>query len=81
MKHDRAEIQELIEVALIELKGVIQPHEVAQLRELGLDAEDTESPDALANIVQQVASLREFCEKRAKSGAAFPATLPRGRRR
>lgn len=81
MNHDRAEVLELIEVAIIELKGVAQPHEVAQLRELGLDAQDADSPDSLANIVQQVKSLRAFCEKRAKSGAAFPATLPRGRRR
>jgi hypothetical protein len=78
---DRAEVLELIEVALIELKGVAQPHEIAHFRELGLDAEDAETPDALATIVQQVKSLREFCEKRAKSGAAFPAILPRGRRR
>lgn len=78
---DRAEVLELIEVAIIELKGVAQPHEVAQLRELGLDAVDAESPASLASIIQQVKSLREFCEKRAKSGGAFPAILPRGRRR
>lgn len=79
--NDRAEVLEIIEVAIIELKGIAQPHEITHFRELALDAEDADSPEALAHIVQQVKSLREFCEKRAKSGAAFPAMLPRGRRR
>ena len=78
---DQAEILELIEVAIIELKGVAQPHEITQFRELALDAKDADTPEALATIFQQVNSLRAFCESRAKSGAAYPATLPRGRRR
>jgi hypothetical protein len=78
---DQAEILEMIEVAIVELKGVAQPHEIAHFRELALDAKEADTPDALATIYQQVKSLRTFCENRAKSGAAYPAMLPRGRRR
>ena len=79
---DQEEIIEIIEVAIIELKGVAQPHEITQFRELALDAKDADTVDALMNIFEQVKSLRAFCESRAKSGAAYPTTtLPRGRRR
>ena len=78
---DREELLELIEVALVELKGIVQPHEVAHFRELLLDARESETSEQRESIFTEVKSLRAFCEKRAKSRAGFPATLPRGRRR
>ena len=78
---DQAEIVEIIEVAIIELKGIAQPHEITQFRELALEAKDAGTHEALVTIFEQVKSLRAFCEGRAKSGAAYPAMLPRGRRR
>jgi hypothetical protein len=66
----RAEINETIEVAVVELKGVALPHEIAQLHELAADAADAETEEQLTRIAKQVESLRTFCQSRAKSSAA-----------
>ncbi|MFO0679313.1 MAG: hypothetical protein U0169_22490 [Polyangiaceae bacterium] len=62
-----------IAVALVELKSVAQPHELAALRELELDARDADTADQLDQIARQVKNLRQFCESRTRSTAAFPA--------
>jgi hypothetical protein len=76
----RSDIVESIEIALVELRGVAQPHEVASFHELSLDAAEADSDEQLAAIAAQVESLREFCERRNLSN---PGTrldqLPRGR--
>ena len=76
----RTDVVESIEIALVELRGVAQPHEVASLHELSLDAAEAESDEQLARIAAQVESLREFCERR---NLSTPGTrlsdLPRGR--
>ena len=73
----REEITETIEIAVIELRGVAQPHEVAHLRELALDATEADTEEQLAQIARQVESLRAFCMGRAKSSAALLLALPR----
>jgi hypothetical protein len=70
------EIRETVEVLVVELKGVAQPHEIAHLRELALDAGDAETPEQLSQISQQVESLKNFCMNRAKSSAALQLALP-----
>jgi hypothetical protein len=75
------EITETIEVTVVELRGVAQPHEVAHLRELALDAAEAETQEQLAQIARQVESLRAFCMGRAKSSAALQLALPRLPRR
>jgi hypothetical protein len=70
------EINEVVETLVVELRGTAQPHEIAQLRELALDAADAESPEQLAQIAAQVESLRVFCLNRAKSSAALALALP-----
>jgi hypothetical protein len=77
----RDEIVEDIEVALVELRAVAQPHELASLRELRLDAKDAESQDQLEKIAKQVKSLLAFCRSRAMTNQAIPAVSPLGRRR
>ena len=76
-----AEITEVVETLVVELRGTAQPHEIAQLRELALDAQDAESPEQLAQIAAQVESLRVFCMNRAKSSAALALALPSLNRR
>jgi hypothetical protein len=70
------EINEVVETLVVELRGTAQPHEIAQLRELALDAADAESPEQLEQIAAQVESLRVFCLNRAKSSAALALALP-----
>jgi hypothetical protein len=70
------EINEVVETLVVELRGTAQPHEIAQLRELALDATDAESPEQLEQIAAQVESLRVFCLNRAKSSAALALALP-----
>ncbi|MGO8997066.1 MAG: hypothetical protein ACLQVI_27440 [Polyangiaceae bacterium] len=72
----REEISETVESLVVELRGVAQPHEIAQLRELALDAAEAEAPEQLAKIAAQVESLRVFCLNRAKSSAALQLALP-----
>jgi hypothetical protein len=72
----RAEINETIEVAVVELKSVALPHEIAHLRELAVDAAEAETEEQLRQIAQQVESLRTFCQNRARSSAANAFDLP-----
>ncbi len=72
----REEIRETVETLVVELRGVAQPHEIAQLRELALDAAEAETDDQLVKIAAQVESLRVFCLNRAKSSAALQLALP-----
>lgn len=77
----RVDLLELIEVTIVELKNIAQPHEISTFRELGFDAEEADSPEQLQGILEQVTSLRTFCERRARSAIGMPAVLPPGRRR
>ena len=45
-----AEITETIQVAVVELKSVALPHEIAHLHELAADAADAETEEQLAQI-------------------------------
>jgi hypothetical protein len=74
------EVLEYIEVAKVELKGIAQPREIAELSELALDVKDAESKEQLEAIYAQAKNLREFCERRSKSTAAMPRTIPPPRR-
>jgi hypothetical protein len=65
----REAITETVATLVVELKGIAQPHEIAQLRELALDAEETSEAEQLRLIAAQVESLRLFCLNRAQSGA------------
>jgi hypothetical protein len=69
----RNSIVEDIQVAIVELRSIAQPHEITQLRELEFDAQDAKTNEQLQQIAEQVKNLREFCEKRSKSTATFPA--------
>ncbi len=77
----RDRIVEDIEVAIVELRAVAQPHELASLRELRLDARDAETQEQLQKIDQQVKSLLAFCRSRSMTNQAIPAVSPQGRRR
>jgi hypothetical protein len=80
MESLRAEVIELIDVAIVELKDVAQPHETASLHELRIDAQDAIDEVSLRQILRQVKSLREFCETRKRSDLGFASPLPSGRR-
>lgn len=76
----RPELLEEIDIALVELRGIAQPHELATLRELALDAQDVEEAQ-LPKVYEQFRSLRSFCESRKKSAAGHHIDYPpRGRR-
>jgi hypothetical protein len=77
----RAEVLDLIDDAIVELKQVVQPHERATLNELRIEAQDAIDQETLRQITRQVKSLRDFCEKRTKSDTGFSSPLPSGRRR
>jgi hypothetical protein len=72
----RSEILEFIEVAIVELKGKAQPREIAELRELAMDAQDAESQEQLVTIQAQAKNLREFCERRSRSTGSFMSVIP-----
>jgi hypothetical protein len=72
----REEINETVESLVADLRGIAQPHEIAQLRELALDAADAETQEQLEKIAAQVESLRVFCLNRARSSAALQLALP-----
>ena len=76
----RAQVLEYIEVAIVELRGVAQPRDVAELRELAMDAEDAETTEQLTSIQQQAMNLRAFCERRKMSSVKSPTLPPPGRR-
>ena len=76
-KMTREDLVLAIEIALVELKGTAQPHELAQLNELLLDAKDAADGAAgdaeVASISSQFESLRDFLKAR-KSSSSFGAT-------
>jgi hypothetical protein len=79
----RDEIIEFIEVAIVELRGVAQPRDVAELRELAMDAKDAEDEPQLDEILKQAKNLREFCEQRKLSSGDARSIImrpPIGRR-
>ena len=69
------DISETVEALVVELRGIAQPHEIAHLRELALDARDAETQEQLIQISKQVESLKTFCMNRAKSSAASQLDL------
>ena len=62
----------MIAVAIVDLRDVAQPRDLAQLRELELDAFETDSPDQLRRIAEQAENLRRFCLSRKKSAESVP---------
>jgi hypothetical protein len=76
----REEVLEYIEIAKVELKGMAQPRDIAELNELALDVKDAESEEQLQAIYAQAKNLREFCERRSRSTGAMPRTIPPPRR-
>jgi hypothetical protein len=67
MSDARHDLRETIEVALVELRAIAQPYEIAKLRELALDAEDAATVEEIAEIAREVERLRAFCVSRAAS--------------
>lgn len=76
----RHEVLEFIAVARAELRGLAQPREHAELRELEVDAEDVQSEEQLRAIYDHAKNLRRFCEGRKLSADSVippPATKRR----
>jgi hypothetical protein len=73
----REEVAGFIEMALVELGGAAQPRDIAELRELAVDARDAETPQQLELILQQAQNLRTFCEQRKKSSADVRSVIMR----
>ncbi len=59
----------MIEVALVELRGVAEPRDLAQLHELLLDARDTDESEQLTRIREQASRLGAFCWSRHDSSS------------
>jgi hypothetical protein len=76
----REEVLDYIEVAKVELKGMAQPRDIAELNELALDVKDAEAEEQLQAIYAQAKNLREFCERRSKSTGNMPRIIPPPRR-
>jgi hypothetical protein len=76
----REEVLEYIEVAKMELKGMAQPRDIAELNELALDVNDAQSDEQLQGIYAQAKNLREFCERRSRSTGNMPRIIPPPRR-
>ncbi len=85
MLEKRDEVVEFIEVAIVELRGVALPRDIAELRELEMDAKEAETPEQLDRIHAQATNLRTFCEQRKKSSGDVRSVImkppPAGRRR
>lgn len=71
----RSEVLEFIAVALAELRGIAQPRELAELRELEMDAEDVDDLEHLRAVYAHAKNLRLFCERR-KMSAALEMPMP-----
>lgn len=84
MLEKRDEVVEFIEVAIVELRGVALPRDIAELRELAMDAKEAETIEQLDRILAQAKNLRAFCEQRKKSSGDVRSVLmqapPAGRR-
>jgi hypothetical protein len=68
----RDSVVDEIEIALVELRGVAQPRDLAQLQELLLDAKEAEDAEQLQRIDLQARALRAFCEGRSASSTTIP---------
>jgi hypothetical protein len=77
MERLRDSVVESIEIALVELKRLAAPHEIAELSELRLDAKDAESEAQLRQIEAHLSALRAFCERRFESCRSMVASRPR----
>ncbi len=75
----KLELIEHIEIALIEVKGVAQPNDIAELSSLLLDAREADSDEQCVAIRLQVDNLRKFCESRRMSSGVLPAIEVRSR--
>jgi len=71
----RAQLVLDIEIALVDWKPVAQPHELAALAELLLDAKDAE-PEELPQVEAQFRGLERFVESR-RASVAFAAVRPK----
>jgi hypothetical protein len=69
----KEELIEHIEITLVELRGLAQPNEVAELNCLLLDARETDNGEQIVAIWRQVDHLREFCELRSMSQIGLPS--------
>ena len=67
---------EHIEITLVEVKGVAQPNDMAELSSLLLDAREAESEEQRVAIRRQVDNLRAFCESRTMSSIALQKVSP-----
>jgi hypothetical protein len=78
----RDEVVEFIEVAIVELRNFAQPRDIAELRELEMDARDATTNDQLGEILRQAQNLRAFCEQRKRSSGDVIGAIrpPMGRR-
>jgi hypothetical protein len=75
----RDAVVESIEIALVELRRLASPLEMAELAELRLDAKDADDEDQLLRIETHLAQLRAFCERRFESTGELPvASVARG---
>ena len=68
----RTEVVDTIEVAIVELRAIAQPRDIAELRELVMDANDAESQEQLEGILAHANNLIAFCEGRRLSGVVTP---------
>ena len=75
----RDELRLEINVALVELKDVAQPYELATFREMLVEIDDVEDAQ-LEAFGEEVRNLKSFCERRKNSDANYRIDLlPRGR--
>jgi hypothetical protein len=77
MERLRDSVVESIEIALVELRRLAAPHEMAELSELRLDARDAESEAQLRAIEAHLEVLRAFCERRFESCGSMVAARSR----
>jgi hypothetical protein len=66
------QVVEFIEIAVVELRGIAQPRDLAELRTLALEAEEAENDQQLDAILEQAENLRRFCESRKASALRTP---------
>lgn len=73
MTTTREDLIESIEIALTDWKPYAQPHELAELAELLLDAKDADEQGEVDRVDAQFRGLERFVESRKASSAGFPA--------
>ncbi len=65
-----------LEIALVDWKGHAQPHELAELSELLLDAKDADDQAELDRIDEQFCGLERFVASRKSSSSSFVPPKP-----